>query len=559
MAKNSFGSYSSVPRSTGLGDGGAQVFAPQAIGLDASGLAQGIASAGAAVGGAIAGKKQAINLQKAEFGKKLSDIKGGVYSQNNAATDYAIGQLQEGMTDGSITQSQGSDILDGIIRNKGSINDFEKSIVTPSVQKGFEDPNKQTYREGEGWGAFGDSAIEQYSGDLTDEQKAIIDKDLTMGVYNQGFQNSYSDLEDSSIIYDPEFSLAGAMLTEFSKFTQGSKSSDVAAAVTKLQEGYDLKTIFEEYPDMSEQFLEYMGTRTDIADKWANNYIVENGLSPYSKNTPDFKILAMDAMMEEAGEVTLPKQKSTKRMSVVEEPKEESRGGGNPSFMNFGFSTGVQTVEVNEDGTFVKRSVLGVGDKTIAGESIQGTAVKDGKRLAVDASGNVMPDSEDVAKSYINSVISTLDVSEKKAYLEALDEQLKVKPIIVKADPEKENNLLNKLEKEGSVFGDDESAILKYLGDELGADFSDKENKAIKDSMLKFLKDNSISNFTKEDDRKAIVNKLKEDFPRYFASDELVEEKPLIEGVPDKDVKDAAKASGMSVDEYIKRYNAENK
>jgi hypothetical protein len=92
MAKSAFGSYSSVPTTSGLGQGAAQVFAPQAIATDMTQFGQGLSTAAAGAAQVISDVKD----QRAEIEQKIKEqekLEKGEYDYTNGLIESVNSDL----------------------------------------------------------------------------------------------------------------------------------------------------------------------------------------------------------------------------------------------------------------------------------------------------------------------------------------------------------------------------------------------------------------------------------------------------------------------------------
>lgn len=311
MAQEGFAGYQTgVPTTTGMGQGAAQVYAPQAIGIDTSSFENAMYN----IAGAYERKKQREREVDLKRQAKLDEVNAGIYNINNEAKNELVDQaIQKSIEDGTDPMQA----INAALYQAEAIDKTETEIIKPLISK-LSEENTLLYDD-EGKYVPPAQAQEFLTQSLKDSPEA--QEAIKNGTYNQWLQNKALELDERSIKYDPNFSLGGEMLTEFQKYSQGAKSSDISAAVSDLNAGYDLKTVFSKYPDVREEFTtQHLPSRTDIAKKWAANYVVNQGLSPYMYKAADkeFMGLAMDAMLDEAGSVALPKPQTTAQMSVAQ-------------------------------------------------------------------------------------------------------------------------------------------------------------------------------------------------------------------------------------------------
>jgi hypothetical protein len=235
---------------------------------------------------------------------------------------------------------------------------------------------------------------------------------------------------------------------------------------------------------------------------WKKQYITN--LLPESQTKQDSIVDTQAAAREKA-------QRDIELAKIKEESKKNS--------LDFGATSGAQTSVYNPNTNQVDTyPVLGVGGNKKIGENVvQGTTIYNGEKVAVGEDGKIIPNSMDKAILYENAVKSSLDNNEKAAYEKAIENQSTLKPTSLEVDATKVSSFETALEnKYGSDFNDDEEGFINFISEETGFDLNAKNNATYKGALRKFLKDN-VNDFKSETGRAAIMSKLKEDFPAFFA------------------------------------------
>jgi hypothetical protein len=121
MAKSAFGSYSSVPTTGGLGQGAAQVFAPQAIATDMTQFGKGLSTAATGAAQLISDVKD----QRAEIEQKIKEqekLEKGEYDYTNGLTESINSDLDALVDPNSEYRNKRGKV------KLGSIKDINKEI-----------------------------------------------------------------------------------------------------------------------------------------------------------------------------------------------------------------------------------------------------------------------------------------------------------------------------------------------------------------------------------------------------------------------------------------------
>lgn len=263
------------------------------------------------------GKSKEVDLEKL---KKMQEAREGIYNINN---EYKDGLIEDEYYKRTVEGGEDPNkVINDITTELQRVNKTETELIQPFIKEATkvgENGERVMIYDDEGKFVPPDEALTFLTSSLQDSPEAQEAKEKR--VYNTWLQQKIADLRKRSLKYDPSFSLGNEMLTEFKKFSTlpgVSDQTDVGAAFEELNEGANLSTVLESRPDLREAFMNHLGSRTDIVPKWASNYAVTTGMSPYTLKSGEgeFMGLAMDAMMEEAENVFLPAPQQTRRMSV---------------------------------------------------------------------------------------------------------------------------------------------------------------------------------------------------------------------------------------------------
>ena len=138
MAKQgSFGAYSSVPTTTGMGQGSAQVFTPQAGRLDTTAIQRGAQAIGQGISDGNAKKDAAAAARK----KKMMDVSAAAYKQETdfpkteALKQQAIDKFMEDSVNGTdLAQSEKE-----LMKSLGYID-----VINKQGKEGFKNAHSQS-------------------------------------------------------------------------------------------------------------------------------------------------------------------------------------------------------------------------------------------------------------------------------------------------------------------------------------------------------------------------------------------------------------------------------
>ena len=346
-AKGSFGAYSSVPTTTGMGQGSAQVFTPQAIQLDTTAIQRGAQAIGQGIAKADADKKAAEAAKakaKAEADAKLNERKAGQYNYNEAAMNMATDEIQKKYINGEIDFAEYNEQINRFTKNTEGIRQFETGVLQPEQQKFVTDENARSYGEDGGWDTYA-NRTDYLSGDLDETAIELIKEDPTLGKFNAYQQSKYRDVQKNFGKYDPDFSLAGAAFSDasWSDFKNSQDKVTRAAIEDAERQGYDKKTIVSTTIG-SDKFKEHLKQRPDIMGKWVQQQKFNENLSPeYIQKlfSEDMSPLVTEAYGEEIEKLILP---STGKETEIDFVKAPTDGDGKDKEFN------------------VTKTVLGKGD-----------------------------------------------------------------------------------------------------------------------------------------------------------------------------------------------------
>jgi len=332
MAKQgSFGAYSSVPTTTGMGQGSAQVFTPQAGRLDTTAIQRGAQAIGQGISDAAAEKKAAeakAAKAKAEADAKLNERKAGQYNYNEAAMNMATDEIQKKYINGEIDFAEYNEQINRFTKNTEGIRQFETGVLQPEQQKFATDENARSYGEDGGWDTYA-NRTDYLSGDLDETAIELIKEDPTLGKFNAYQQSKYRDVQKNFSKYDPEFSLAGAAFSDsaWSSFKDSQDETTRAIIEDAEKQGYDKKTIVSTKIG-SDKYRDHLKQRPDIMGKWVQQQKFNENLSPeYIQNlfSEDMSSLVTEAYSDEIDKLILPSGGKETTVDFVKAPTDGSR------------------------------------------------------------------------------------------------------------------------------------------------------------------------------------------------------------------------------------------
>lgn len=536
MAKKTFGSYSGVPQTGGMGQGTAQVFKPQAIATDTSRLGQGIQSAGQAVAEGLSyyqQQRKAAEDKMREFEKMQKGdyaFTNGLTEQANASIDAMIGNDSPYLNKkgkikfGSVKEV--NDELDRIIAQNEDIKQYEEILRnvydTAKENQYMTDPETGQQVLAKEW------AKNKLTNPPTQEELEAFKTD-DLGAKLQGYMFDV----DNSIFKTEDFGSDVLSLAKEFALSKDLISEQEYSTIT----GKDVITKESFYGDEQlGQFKDYVEENPILKGKYLDNYIIENGLSIANKeaikNSPEFQD-AWSQKVEADVDKLVQRRQSESKTSPLFKPKDPNStdtDGDKEGKVEFKVGQGRNTASyVSDKGVIRTVPILGAGNQNVGDYTIQGTTYLNGKLLAVDETGQVIPDSEDTANQYENIILKGLSKYEVAAYNKAKKELKATKPKEVKPNQAKVTALDKNIKDNAGNFNDDEEAVIEFLETELGFPLTDTPSsddtqwKNYKEELLEYLKDNTL-NFNQATVRNKIIEKLVSEFPTLFLSEEGAEE-----------------------------------
>ena len=281
----SFAGFSSgVPATNQTGQGLAQVFQPQAIGLDTTSLQK----AGQAIGQTLAkkaeenarakaAKAQADAKAKAARDKKINDRKSGIYTPNQEAINSGLDNIQSKYLSGEISEGEYDQLLNQYLKNAEAINSYETTMIAPQMKKILENENTKIYKDGQWEGAA--EGTEDWSNPLDETAQELISEDPTMGLYMAYMQDKWSNTLGNVGQEDPEFDLQNAALNEKALTTFLAQAPEnVTAKIGSYSDDYDLETIVKQDADVREAYKDYLKQDGALMGKWIKQQKFREGL-----------------------------------------------------------------------------------------------------------------------------------------------------------------------------------------------------------------------------------------------------------------------------------------
>lgn len=333
------GFQSGVPATGQQGQGLAQVFTPQSIGLDTTSVQR----AGAGISDALIQKSKAEQAAKAkkdaELNKKLSERKSGIYNINQEALNTGLETLTESYTSGAISEQEYQTQLDTYIKNAEALSSFETNVLKPEQAKHIDDENALVFTSEDGSEIKGNyvsyaNATDWLSGTLADDEVAqdLIKQDPTLGLYNAYMQDKHQKVRKNFAQKDPDWSLAGAILSDdaWNSFLQ-SADENTRAELSDYDSEYKRKTLITQKDDIREQLLDHVASnRPDILGKWVKQKKFDEGLSnDYVSNvlfSENYKPLVAETFRKELSSLILPTTKTETKQDFIRRPSASGSG-----------------------------------------------------------------------------------------------------------------------------------------------------------------------------------------------------------------------------------------
>ena len=271
---NKFGSYSNVPRSSGLGQGAAQVFAPEPIALDTSELGRGLQN----LAGGVAQNIKNKNAQKAKDAaelKKIQDIQAGTTPLYTGLFRNKVDKLMETALNEDLTQAQINELTSSVSRIKQDTENAEKLSVE-LYKEAMKDPNKMARDPNTNeWRPEYEILLERLSQSPNESDIELNDQ----GLAAQSVLLEMGEVEKGSLKYDPNFNAESVINESFAKFAPQSK--EVRAIVSELGQGdgeYDFKKVISSMnPNERNKFINQIKKDEYLMRKWVDNRAVKMG------------------------------------------------------------------------------------------------------------------------------------------------------------------------------------------------------------------------------------------------------------------------------------------
>jgi hypothetical protein len=325
-AKGSFGSYSSVPTTTGMGQGSAQVFTPQAIQLDTTAIQRGAQAIGQGISDAAAEKKATEakaakakaeeKKERAKLAAEAAALANGefpVYQQAlKRKSDTSIDKILSGDLNEEEAQLELATLKTDLLNIKAQ---EKRDADMMKVAAG--DPNKKIYDENQGkWISAFEYNAQRLNQDLNSDLASSVDE----GIFGQLMGEDYIDANEMMVQYEPDFNLDREVVDQFSKWAGSSKETQLY--LTQVKDGVDLQTVASQMSDDQQQaFRDHMKRQTDLQAKWAGKSMVDQNLPAYITKDPQFGQELKDQYVDYIDGMILPSTRQT-TLSTRNQPSE---------------------------------------------------------------------------------------------------------------------------------------------------------------------------------------------------------------------------------------------
>lgn len=469
MAKQgSFGAYSSVPTTTGLGQGAAQVFAPQAIPTDMSSIGQGLQQVGAAVGQMAIDKKK----KEAEQMKLLQDLEKGETVKFRDAQRKAVDQFVNDWKT-SDDPSYFEQNFTHLARQNEDLN-MAEDVAVEQYKALKDDPNKKVPIQNEEGETVYVPAWQAIFNDLTVPVSEDESELLNEGLFAQSSIIDLKDKQGNVVQYDDKMDIQGSMLKEFYKFAP--KSKWVRQQIESAGKDYDFKKIISEMPEeeMDKFIRAIKNPERPIYQQYERNYLVDNDIPPSALSDPDVKTEIIESFNAdvEAAALNLPSMRK-ETGSVVKKPG-DSGGSGALSvgelsdtdteeiFLDQGFKEGKKVVYKTQEFPVEGATAEAINPIDESGQPVLDTTAKvdsdeefpplrgkiakfgieNGKPVAyVEGKGGLVPVDYDKNKATIMNAFSTGDKDAKQLIPQVKEWRKRVQPEDAKLTPEEQKNV----------------------------------------------------------------------------------------------------------------------
>lgn len=522
MAEGYAGFSTGAPKSTAQGQGMAQVFAPiQPNRIDTSALQRGIAMnvedkrlKDASKAKAEAARKIAL----AEKQKEVGDLKDGEFRVFQETYKEMDDKFFEELK--NIDPSEYDEFTSKYMAERGNVAASE-ARHKEFVDDLYKNPNKKVWSEEDGDYITGFEYSGKYlNRELSDDDRSMIEG----GTFGKFMDNEFLETNNTLVNYTDDFNAEREIVSQFQDWAGSSKETQ--AYLSKYKDGVDMKTIISQMPEEEQQaFRDHIKGQTDLQRKWTVNSTIDQKLPDYVLRDETFKDELDNQWNTFVDEAILPSTVN-KTKDFRSDPSYDKDGGdGGDDVIGFNTEAGYSTSVYNpKTKTFTKRKVLGAGNVTIGNITVQGTTFVDGVELVVDENDAIIPDSQDKAASYINSITKSLSDAEKKAYEKSRAEVKNSKPIQTKRNEEFVEKIKKKMEEEGGFFNDTEGNFIDFLVEKGNLDESDEFTKKELDKLREYLEENK-NDFTDEKVRVRLADEIVEKFPYLFEGGEIIEDK----------------------------------
>ena len=281
-----FSTYSSIPSTTGLGQGAAQVFAPQAIPLDTSSIQRGAT----AIGQGIAAEKEA--RAKAAEQKRKDDAKAAADAQAMAKGELPYYQsaynekMKEfnGFLNGEDVGMSAEEFQSQWVGEMNTLK-AQEAVRVKELDALRKDEKAVVWDEETGmWIPAYTAAIGRYAREATDEEKELVKE----GLFAQDDFVRSQEFLNTRIEKNPEFSLGKEVVDEYVRW-KGGKGVDVSAMVSDTSDpDTQIRTIIsKDSPAEQQAFKEHIKrNRDDLVEQYTRNKAIQGNVPPELMSAP---------------------------------------------------------------------------------------------------------------------------------------------------------------------------------------------------------------------------------------------------------------------------------
>ena len=532
MAK--YGAYSTgVPTTTGAGQGSAQLFTPtQHQRVDTSNLQSAIGGLGDTFAAQNAAKAKADAADKAAKAKRAAELQkreNGEFAVSQGAITQGAEILNDQYYSGQISYEDWTGGLETLASNSKALQDYDKGIIQPEQAKFNTDETAFQYVNGK-WVSHAEGT--DWLGQSPDEELSKLIKenpDLSTAV--PYIQRKHRDGQQNFGVKDPNFSLAGAAFGDaaWTSFKQSADETTQATIQEMEGQNYDRETIIKRTASAG-AYKDHLKQRSDIMGKWTKQQKFDEGLSNQYINymlTTDNIPYVQQAYEEAIDNLILPegkKEVTYKNVQTNNKTKSEESGFIALRTSNDEFDLTSTKKDKNQIELIAQLKKAGANSSQV--KQIKIVPKGKGKQLDQIEFGGTKGTIKNLYVDIDGYGVATMNV-----------EETLTKGTTTKKSP-----------TESTRTGDNKKNIITKVVN-------------IKPSDVKYLED-------------LYDIKILEKMPTwarggYYQGREAEKnnttvapsepKKEYIKGFSNSDVKAAAKASDMSVDEYIKMYNEQSK